>query len=202
MSKQPTIPEVQTISVATLKLIAHPLRARLLGLFAHAPATVQELAAQLNTPVTRLYYHVHKLETNGLIRVIDSHPTGGTIEKVYAAAARQFIVDRAEFAGSPAKALKHAEVLIDVALTETGKAIQKSVQSGAIDLQQTAPHPRALQIRRGSGRISQSQARQFYLRLEALVEEFTSLEVSEKDRAEYMLAFAFFPTLIINKDSS
>lgn len=200
MPQSPTLPEVQPISLATLKLLSHPLRARLLDLFAHAPATVQELAAQLNIPVTRLYYHIHKLETSGLIRIIDSHPTGGTIEKVYAASARQFIVDRAEFSGSSTKSLKHTEVLINFALTETGKAIRKSVKADVIDLQQTAPHPRALQIRRGGGKLSQSQARQFYLRLEALIEEFTTQETSGGQLAEYMLAFAFFPTTKFSKE--
>ena len=76
-SESSEIPDVQAISLTTLKLMADPLRAKLLGLFA-VPATIQELAAQLNVPVTRLYYHVHLLEEHGLIQVVDSHPTGGT----------------------------------------------------------------------------------------------------------------------------
>lgn len=189
------IPDVQAISLTTLKLMADPLRAKLLGLFA-MPATIQELAVQLNVPVTRLYYHVHLLEQHGLIQVVDSHPAGGTIEKVYRAAARQFIVDRKEFAVSGAKALKQADILIDFALTETGKAIRKSIKSGAIDMKQVAPQPRALQIRRGNGKISASQASQFYQRLEDLVTEFTSMESEEGALAEYFLVLAFFPTSI------
>ena len=193
------IPDVQAISLTTLKLMADPLRAKLLGLFA-VPATIQELAAQLNVPVTRLYYHVHLLEQHGLIRVVDSHPVGGTIEKVYRAAARQFIVDRKEFAVSGAKALKQADILIDFALTETGKAIRKSIKSGVIDMKQVAPQPRALQIRRGNGKISASQASQFYQRLEDLITEFTSMESAEGALAEYFLVLAFFPTTIAKEE--
>ena len=189
------IPDVQAISLTTLKLIADPLRAKLIGLFS-IPATIQELAVQLNVPVTRLYYHVHLLEQHGLIQVVDSHPAGGTIEKVYRAAARQFIVDRKEFAVSGAKALKQADILIDFALTETGKAIRKSIKSGVIDMKQVAPQPRALQIRRGNGKISASQASQFYQRLEDLVTEFTSMESVDGALAEYFLVLAFFPTSI------
>ncbi len=169
------------------------MRARLLGLFASGPSTVQQVAAQLNVPVTRLYYHVHLLEEHSMIHVVETHPVGGTVEKVYRASARQFIVDKKEISGSGAKALKHADVLIDFALTETSKAIRKSVKTGVIDLQQQAPHPQALQIRRGSGKISTTQAVQFYKRLETLVNEFTNLEAQEDEQAEYLLAFAFFP---------
>jgi len=193
------IPDIQAISLTTLKLIADPLRAKLIGLFS-IPATIQELAVQLNVPVTRLYYHVHLLEEHGLIQVVDSHPAGGTIEKVYRAAARQFIVDRKEFAVSGAKALKQADILIDFALTETGKAIRKSIKSGVIDMKQVAPQPRALQIRRGSGKISASQASQFYQRLEDLVTEFTSMESVEGALAEYFLVLAFFPTSIAEEE--
>lgn len=191
--KLPAIPDTQTISLTTLKMIADPTRARLLGLFAGEPSTVQQVASQLNMPVTRLYYHVHLLEEHGLIHVVETRPVGGTIEKIYRASARQFIVNKDEFSGSGAKALKHTGVLIDFALTETGKAIRKSVKNGVIDLQQQAPHPQALQIRRGSGKISTSQAVQFYKRLEALVDEFTSLETQEDEQAEYLLALTFFP---------
>lgn len=194
MPKLPALPDTQTISISTLKLVADPIRSRLLRLFAGAPATVQQVAAELGVPVTRLYYHVHLLEEHNLIHVVETHPAGGTVEKVYRASARQFIVDRKEFSGSSAKALKHADVLVDFALTETGKAIRKSVKNGVIDLQQQAPHPQALQIRRGSGKISKAQAVQFYKRLEALVNDFTNSESSEEDeQSEYLLAFAFFP---------
>jgi predicted ArsR family transcriptional regulator len=176
--------------------MADPLRARLVGLFASAPATIQELAAQLEVPATRLYYHIHLLEKHGLIQVIDSHPKGGTIEKVYRASARQFIVDKKELASSGAKAAKHADVLIDFALTETGKAIRKSVNANVIDLRQTAPHPRALQIRRGSGKLSTAQASRFHQRLTQLVEEFASMEPEKGAQAEYFLALAFFPTSV------
>lgn len=193
MPKLPALPDTKPISLNTLKMMADPMRARLLGLFASEPSTVQQVAAQLSVPVTRLYYHVHLLEEHGLIHVVEAHPVGGTIEKVYRASARQFIIDKDQLSGSGAKALKHAEVLIDFALTETGKAIRKSVKTGVIDLQQQAPHPRALQIRRGSGKISIAQAVQFYKRLEALVNEFTSLESQDEEQAEYLLALTFFP---------
>lgn len=194
MKKQAALPATKLIPLETLKLIADPLRARLLGIFAEAPGTAQEAAARLALPVTRLYYHIHLLEDHDLIQVIDSHPTGGTFEKVYRATARQFIVDREALDYASPQAIEQVNVLIDVALNQSIKTIQQSVHSGAIDLRQSAPDPRALLIRRGASRLSTDQARQFYQRLSALIEEFTRLEPAGELQADYALALAFFPT--------
>lgn len=196
----PKIPDVKPISLDILKQMADPIRTRLMGLVSNAPATVQELASTLKVPITRLYYHVHLLEEIGLIQVIDSHPVGGTVEKVYYASARQFIVDRAQFSGRPSALVDYANVLIDFSLTETGKAIRKSIKSGALDLQKSAPDPRALQIRRGIGKLSTKQAIQFYKKLENLISEFTNMDQEDGEAAEYMLAVAFFPTSIAEKE--
>lgn len=200
MKKNPKLPAVRAISLDTLKQVTDPIRTRLLGLFASEPLTVQEVAAQLKVPVTRLYYHVHLLEEMGLIQVVDSYPVGGTVEKVYCASARQFIVDRAQFDGTVAADIKYADILIDFSLTETGKAIRKSIKAGSLDMQKSAPDPRALQIRRGIGKISIKQAARFYKKLEELVNEFTNIKFDDGEAAEYMLAFAFFPTSIPEKE--
>ncbi len=90
-------------------------------------------------------------------------------------------------------------MLIHFALTETGKAIRKTVRSGAVDLRQTTPHPCALQIRRRSDEGSNAQAARFYERLEALVEEFIDQSPQGDQQAEYMLTFALFPTTLIRE---
>lgn len=190
----------KTTSLQALKTISDPLRARLLAIFADAPSTVPQAAERLDLPVTRLYYHVHLLEKHGFIDVIDTRPAGGTMEKVYFVTARQFTVDRQEFSAQPEQALAQANILIDFTLTETAKAIQTGVKTGLIDLTQPAPHPRALQIRRGLGRVSLSQAVELQRKINALIEEFTSLQSQEsEEQGEYLLAVAFFPVSLGDK---
>lgn len=122
------------------------------------------------------------------------------VEKVYFVTARQFIVDRQEFSTQPEQALAQADILIDFTLTEAAKAIRKSVKNAAIDLTQPAPHPRALQIRRGLGRVTLSQAVAFQHKVNALVEEFTALQNQEsEEQGEYLLALAFFPVSLRDK---
>lgn len=195
-----TIPDKKTISLEALKAISDPLRARLLAVFAESPSTVPQAAERLGLPVTRLYYHVHHLEKYGFIEVVETRPAGGMVEKVYFVTARQFIVDRQEFSTQPEQALAQADILIDFTLTEAAKAIQKSVKSGLIDLTQPAPHPRALQIRRGLGRINLAQAVAFQRKVNALVEEFTVLQSQDdEEQGEYLLAVAFFPVSLRDK---
>lgn len=194
------LPDKKTISLAALKIISDPFPARLLAVFADRPSTVPQAAERLGLPVTRLYYHVHRLEKHGFIEVIETRPAGGTVEKVYFVAAQQFIVDRQEFSAQPEQALAQAEILIDFTLDEAAKAIRKSVKNTVIDLTQPAPHPRALQIRRGLGRVSLSKAVEFQRKINALIEEFTSLQSQEsEEQGEYLLVVAFFPVSLGDK---
>jgi hypothetical protein len=66
---------------------------RLLELFAEAPRTTKQAAEHLGLPPTRLYHHVAALERVGLVRVRETRPNRGTIEKHFEAVARGFEMD-------------------------------------------------------------------------------------------------------------
>ena len=69
--------------VAELRALAHPLRLRLFELFAEAPRTTMQVAGLLGEPPTRLYHHVNALERAGLLRLKETRPNRGTVEKYY-----------------------------------------------------------------------------------------------------------------------
>lgn len=75
-----------------VRILAHPLRLRLLEAFASAPATTHQVAKAFGVPATRLYHHVNALEKVGLIRLRETRPVRGTIEKYYEAVARRMVV--------------------------------------------------------------------------------------------------------------
>jgi len=79
-------------SLEQVRILAHPLRLKLLEHFAHAPMTTRQVAAKLGVPATRLYHHVNALENVGLIRLKETRPVRGTIEKYYEAVARKMMV--------------------------------------------------------------------------------------------------------------
>ena len=67
-------------NVDALKMIADPLRLQIMRSL-EKPRTVKDLAAQLDIPATKLYYHVNQLETHKIIRVVDTRIVSGIIEK-------------------------------------------------------------------------------------------------------------------------
>jgi DNA-binding transcriptional ArsR family regulator len=73
-----------------LKLLAHPLRLRLLELFGLGPATTKQAAERLGEPPTRLYHHVYAMERAGLLRLTATRPNRGTVEKYFEAVKHRF----------------------------------------------------------------------------------------------------------------
>lgn len=79
-----------------VKVLANPLRIRLLESFAEE-RTTKQVAELLGEKPTRLYHHVDALERVGLIRLTRTQPNRGTVEKYYLSVARTFRTDSALF---------------------------------------------------------------------------------------------------------
>src|SRR5262247_2317311 len=76
-------------AVADLRALAHPLRLRMMELFAESPKTTKQVADILGQPPTRLYHHVAALERSGLLVLKERRKNRGTVEKWYAGVAQQ-----------------------------------------------------------------------------------------------------------------
>ncbi|HEY2377880.1 MAG TPA: winged helix-turn-helix domain-containing protein [Gemmatimonadaceae bacterium] len=74
-------------AVADLRALAHPLRLRIMELFAESPKTTKQVAELLGEPPTRLYHHVAALERAGLVVIKETRQNRGAIEKWYASVA-------------------------------------------------------------------------------------------------------------------
>ena len=99
-----------------LRALAHPLRLRLLEVFALGPSTTKQAAERLGLPPTRLYHHVYALERAGLLRLRETRPVRGATEKYFEAVRRGFAVSQGLLArttgrGSPVSAM--AEQVVD-----------------------------------------------------------------------------------------
>src|SRR5436189_2035227 len=71
----------------TLKAISDPLRLQIVEHMLAGARTVKQLAQELNTTPTKLYYHINMLEQYGLIKVTGTRVVSGIIEKQYHVAA-------------------------------------------------------------------------------------------------------------------
>src|SRR5205085_7695770 len=69
--------------LAQVRALAHPLRLRLLELFAAGPLTARQAAERLGQPPTRLYHHVATLERSGLLRLVRTQRIRGATEKYF-----------------------------------------------------------------------------------------------------------------------
>ena len=76
-------------TVADLRALAHPLRLRMMELFAESPKTTKQVAELLGQPPTRLYHHVAALERAGLLVLTERRQNRGAVEKWYAGVAQQ-----------------------------------------------------------------------------------------------------------------
>ena len=76
---------METNGLDQVRALAHPLRLRLLELFARGARTAKQAAQVLGEPPTRLYHHVAALERAGLIRLKETRQNRGTTEKYYEA---------------------------------------------------------------------------------------------------------------------
>src|SRR3982751_1736257 len=87
VSAGPGAPPLQA-NVAELRALAHPLRLRMMELFAESPKTTKKVAELLGQPPTRLYHHVAALERAGLLRLTETRKNRGTTEKWYESVSR------------------------------------------------------------------------------------------------------------------
>jgi DNA-binding transcriptional ArsR family regulator len=86
-----------------VRALAHPLRLKLLEIFAAGESTTKQAAERLGESPTRLYHHVAALERAGLVRLARTRPNRGTVEKYYLALAQQFEVDSSVLPGGPGR---------------------------------------------------------------------------------------------------
>jgi DNA-binding transcriptional ArsR family regulator len=177
--------EAGLADAALLRLVSHPLRTRILGLLDDQPRSVHQVADILGVPFTRLYYHFHLLEKNGMIRLADTrHVLGGVDEKFYERVARWLIVSRTDQAGL-------AQILDEV-FGASHRIAQQSVADGTVDPDLPGPDPFGMLIRYGTLRLTPAQAGTFKARLIALIGEYLAAP-EEADSRLFQMVAAVFP---------
>src|SRR4051812_29130295 len=67
------------------KALAHPMRLEILRHLGDRTASPSEIAEGIGAPLTNVSYHVRKLRTLGLIKLVRKTPKRGVIEHYYSA---------------------------------------------------------------------------------------------------------------------
>ena len=85
-----------------VRLLAHPLRSRILMQFCEGEFTTKQVAERLGERPTKLYHHVEMLDKAGLLRKTRTQQNRGTVEQYFTAIAKSFQVDPLLFSSSAA----------------------------------------------------------------------------------------------------
>ncbi len=169
-----------------LRLIADPLRLRILELLRQAPHTVTELAELLGVARTRLYYHIRLLESHDLVAVAETQIVAGITEKRYRVTAYRLSVDKA-LLGSPGTDQAPLDVFLSVVLDEVATEIRRAVAAGLIDLEHTgedAVQPRRMVVGRKWYRFTDAEVAEFARQLEGFHRTFARHGVDDPSQAQ------------------
>jgi DNA-binding transcriptional ArsR family regulator len=192
----------------TLKVLADPLRLQIIELMTPAARTVKQLAADLNLPPTKLYYHIKQLEERTLIRVVDTRIVSGILEKQYQAAALSYRVNKALFSLTSQAGKEGLNVMLTGLFEDTKEDIQSSVEADMIDVSAQEEDEKALYrsllISRNTLYMTPDEAEEFYKRLKSLVREFVRdedhLGPTSADEQAFGLMIALYPCIRLGEN--
>ena len=196
--KDPTHEQADVLTMTSLeqvRVLADPLRLRLLEALCSEARTTKQVALLLDEKPTRLYHHVEALAKAGLIRLCDTRQVRGTVEKYYLAVAKTFRADPKLFRQMEAAGGDEREALADVItnlLETTAGEVRDLVLSGKHDL--TSGDDGI--ISHMELWASQAEVRELQGKLTALLKELEEKccrgEFSEGER-RYRLNVLYFP---------
>lgn len=188
--------ELVITNLEQLKVVADPLRLRIMELMS-SPCTVKQVAAELDIPPTKLYYHINLLEKHGLIVVVDTRIVSGIIEKQYQLAAKSVRVDNNLLSPSSGDRDESLELAMDSLFNDTKADLLQSLHDGAIDMAEDALDHHNAVISAIRLHLTEEQARDLYQRFSALVDEFVAMSESQKGREDipyYKFLYVLFPS--------
>lgn len=182
----------------TLKVLADPLRLRIRELM-REPTTVKQVAAELDIPPTKLYYHINLLEKHGLIVLVDTRIVSGIIEKHYQVSAKRVRVSRHLLSPTSETGEEGMTITMTSTFDSTKEDLIHSMRSGIIDMSDEAPDHKGVRLGVTALGLTDEQAADFYARLGGLLKEFTELSEQNHESSDihqhYRIFYALFPSM-------
>lgn len=178
----------------TLRVVADPLRLRILEAFGERPVTVKQIARTLDIPPNKLYYHVNMLEEHGLIRVVDTRIVSGIIEKIYLITAHHITPAKGLLSPGGVAADENWQMVVDSVFDDSRQRLMESVRAGLVDVTKENTEHSSFNLGAANIELTSEQAKELNSRLEALLKEFVALKHDDRrDLKVYRLFATFFP---------
>lgn len=87
----PALKPRETANNSLAAILAHPLRARVLGLLSERTASPRQIATAFRKPLHKVNYQVKTLEKLGFVEPVGERPVRGAVEHFYRAIARPHV---------------------------------------------------------------------------------------------------------------
>ncbi len=192
-----SIQDRMTLDPATLKALADPVRSFIVYSLVSEAKTVKTMAQELGVPVTRLYYHVQRLQALGLVFVEKTRQVSGIREKHYRAAARELVLDRAAFASGNDLDRGRSEALLGFVFDQSRVEIARALEAGHLDAVRRWPEVDALMAVRTVLRLDDAQAERLYRRLADFWTEYEDIARNPAPNGKfYALVAALYPNAV------
>lgn len=182
--------------LAALRIMADPLRARLVRILRQSAATAKDAAALIGASPKSLYYHLGLLERHGLIRVVETRLVSGITEKRYRATAYLFTYCDLK-PGEGETPLQSLEIAAGSYFSITAEELRESIGEGRLlPKDPGVPCERTLQLGWYLPRLRPEEAVTLGQRLHDLLREYESLGEDAQNAGcdTYRVLYAFFPT--------
>ncbi len=174
-----------------IKVFAHPLRARLVEVFADKPRTAKQAAEVLGQKPTKLYHHVEALEHVGLIKLVKTRKKRGTLEKYYRTVAKRFSVDSSlfEMMKNGKRAISQFRAMFTTMLENTMREINESISEKLI-----CPEKKEVEVSLVRKHIctTPTNLKKMQKKIHKMLNEFAAAE-DKKGDVEYRLVLVFYP---------
>ncbi len=174
-----------------LKAFAHPLRARLVEVFADKPRTAKQAAELIGQKPTKLYHHVEALERVGLIKLVKTQKKRGTIEKYYRTVAKRFSIDSRlfEMMKNGKKVIGEFRSMLNTMLENTMREINESISQKLI-----CPEKKETEVAvaRKHIRTTPAKLKQLQERIQEMIDGLAEVE-EERGELEYRFMLVFYP---------
>ena len=80
-------------NIKLLKVISDPTRKMIIDVLYDNPLTASEIAEKISYPKDKIYYHIKKLQSNGILIIAESQVVKGITQNKFINAAKKFEID-------------------------------------------------------------------------------------------------------------
>ena len=82
-------------NIKLLKVISDPTRKKIIDVLYDKPLTASEIAKIISYPKDKIYYHIKKLQSNGILLIAESEKVKGITQNKFINAAKKFEIETA-----------------------------------------------------------------------------------------------------------